>query len=400
MELYEYQKQAVREAKDRWLLNLDVGLGKSAVTLTLANMKARSVLIITTKSLKRNWENEKKMWLKNPLGVKIMSKEEFRRDWDDLDGYDAVIFDEFHFFGSYTSKMHKAAKAYLNKWNPKFIWGATATPELSSVMSVWCLSLLLGRPLGSFGSFQAKYFHKVYMNGRFVPMQKKGIEKEIALDIRKIGTVMSKEECLDLPDTVHEFEWFDLTAEQKKAIKKLDEDPTTILPIVMNTKILQICGGTLKQPDESYLEIKGEKLARLLELVEQFPKCVVVCRQRAEIELIHSKIKNSYVYNGDTDVNERDEIIRKVNAGEGTMIAQADMLIGFNLVGISLMIFYSHSYDYVKYYQSLGRIHRIGQKNNCTYIHMIVKGTIDEEVWKCLERKEGFDIALYNREKK
>ena len=398
MELYDFQKQIISTAQHKWGIFAEVGLGKSAICLTLANMHARSVLIVTTKSLKRNWQNEVTMWIKKPMHIKVVSKEEFRRDWETYGYYEAIIMDEFHFFGNFKSQLHKAAKNFIRKNNPLYVWGATATPILSSVMSVWALSFLLGRPLQSFMGFQLKYHSMVRMNGRMIPMQKKGIENLIAEDIKKIGTVMKKEDAIDLPESVHEFEWFDLTHEQKRAIKQLDNDPTTIVPIVYHTKCLQIANGSLKREDGGFDEIKCEKMTRVLELVELYPKCVVVCRQTAELEMLHAKIPNSFIYNGQTPIEERDEIIRKVNAGEGTMLANAEMLIGFNLVGISLMIYYSHSWDFVKYYQSLGRTHRIGQVNKCTYIHLITQGSIDESVWQCLEKKENFDIAMYNRD--
>lgn len=401
--LYKHQIDTINQAPNKWGIWHDVGTGKTITCLMLAQKQSGLTLIVTTKSLKENWRRElEKWWTAGPNRILLMSKEEFRRDWDNISPCNCAIFDEAHFFGNYTSQMHKNALKYINKAKPHYVYLATATPILSSVMSVWALSKLLGNPLSSFMSFQKKYFNMIRMGARFIPVQKSNIEEQIAGDLRKIGSVVSKEEAVDLPEVVHEFEYFTLTTEQKRAIKDLDNDPTSATPIVYHTKCLQIANGTLKTPG-GYLEVRSEKMSRLVELVEQYKKCVVVCRQTAELEILHNKLRlsgiTSAIYNGSTPVEEREKIIEATNKGECVMLGQADMLIGFNLVGISLMIFYSHSYDYIKYYQSLGRIHRIGQVNKCTYIHMVTLDTVDEAVWGCLERKESFDIALYNRNK-
>ncbi len=41
--------------------------------------------------------------------------------------------------------------------------------------------------------------------------------------------------------------------------------------------------------------------------------------------------------------------------------------------------------------QSLSRIHRIGQRNVCTYIDLVVQDSVDEKITKALRKKE--DLA-------
>lgn len=377
------------------------GRGKTAVTITLAAIyDAQRVLVVTTKSLVNNWKHEINLWSKTPERFLIISKETFKKMHEEIQHVDAVIFDEAHYFAGHTSQLHKTALQFLKKHNPPYIWLATATPMLSNVMSVWALSRIVGKPLGSFKSFQMRYFNMIKMGYRMVPVQKKNIERPIALDLQSIGVTLTDEQEADLkmPDQIHEVEYFTLTKEQHKAIEKLDEDPTTATPIVYLTKLLQIANGTLKD-GETYSTIACDKRDRILELVEQNPRVAIVCRQTAELEMLHELIPNSEIYNGATPIEDRDRIIAEVNAGEKVMLLQADMGIGFNLTGISTMIFYSHTWDYIKYIQSVGRIHRLNQKNTCTYIHLITEGTPDQDVWECLARKESFDAALYNREK-
>jgi SNF2 family DNA or RNA helicase len=64
---------------------------------------------------------------------------------------------------------------------------------------------------------------------------------------------------------------------------------------------------------------------------------------------------------------------------------------GITLTAADTCVYYSVNFNYATYSQSLSRIHRIGQRNACTYIHLMVKGTIDEMVMKALNKKE--DLA-------
>jgi SNF2 family DNA or RNA helicase len=411
-QLYKHQEKAIESIPNRFGLWHEPGLGKSATSINLVNKRgAQKVLVVCPKSLVRNWKREIDMWSDGKARFTVLTKEQFKSYYDakakkfdtpnKLGGpFDCLIIDEAHYNSMYTSGIHKATLGFLRRWNPPFIWALTATPILSSVMSVWGLSRVIGKPLGNYIQFQRKYFRLIPMGGRSIPVQKKGIEEDIADDLKTIGDVVKKEDALDLPDTVHLFEYFTLTKEQNKAINDLDNDPTSFTPIVYHTKCLQISNGTLKMSDGTYQKIRSEKIERIKDLVSENPRVIVVCRQTAELEILHKEIPNSRIFNGQTSVADRDEIIQELNDGKCTMLAQADMCIGWNGIGVSTMIFYSHTWDYVKYEQSLGRIHRIGQNNKCTYIHMVTEDTIDESVWKCLERKETFQIELYNKEKK
>jgi len=392
--LYQHQQNLINLNPKKHLVAFDVGCGKTLTAIKLAEKNAKTVLVITTKSLKVNWEREIKMWCEDKsIEWDVFSKEEFKAHHKQLRPRECIIWDEVHFAAYYTNGFHKAFLYYIKQFNPPFIYGLTATPILSNVISVWGLAKLMGHPI-SFQWFQNKFYTKVKMGFKFIPIQKKNIEEDIANLIRGFGTVVSKEEALDLPETVHLMEYFDLTKEQEQAIADLDLNPNTTIPVVYNTKCLQICGGAVDGT-----EIRTEKTARLLELIEQYKNCVVVAKHTAELVMLNKIIPNSVILDGGVPAEKRQEIIDICNRGDKIMLLQNDTACGFNLTGVSLMIFYSHTYSWVSYAQSIGRIHRIGQKNKCTYIHFLTKDTIDEAVWECLEKRRDFDLALYEREK-
>lgn len=55
----------------------------------------------------------------------------------------------------------------------------------------------------------------------------------------------------------------------------------------------------------------------------------------------------------------------------------------------------SNCESYEEFKQSQDRIHRIGQENKCTYIILQGKGTIDEKICNCLQRKDNAVDELY-----
>ena len=65
--------------------------------------------------------------------------------------------------------------------------------------------------------------------------------------------------------------------------------------------------------------------------------------------------------------------------------------MGLTLTAASVAVFYSLDFSYANYEQSRARIHRIGQKEKCLYIHLVAKDTVDEKIMNALKHKG--DIA-------
>ena len=68
--------------------------------------------------------------------------------------------------------------------------------------------------------------------------------------------------------------------------------------------------------------------------------------------------------------------------------------LGITLTAASTMVFYSLDYSMSNYEQTRARIHRVGQRQPCTYIHLVAKGTVDEKVLQALRDKANLAKAL------
>ena len=138
--LYEHQKKIISENKMK--CGLFTGTG-SAKTRTALEMAEGRILVICPKQQKldETWQrNAKKFDI--VCDLIIVSKEELRRDYKKLQGFDTVIIDECHNnFGVMpemrqrkgiqipkTSQIFEATLEYLKVHPPKRLYLCSATP--------------------------------------------------------------------------------------------------------------------------------------------------------------------------------------------------------------------------------------------------------------------------------
>jgi len=399
--LYQHQKDLIERNPKYHLLAWECGTGKTLAAIKMAEKNANRILTVCPKSLKTNWGREIEKWHTPSTAIKwdVVTKEEFRRDFMKLstEGYDGLIIDEAHFFGGYKSKMFKNAVKYLRKTRPSCIYLLTATPYMSTPFNIMCMEKLLGQD-PNWMEYRQKYFDMIPMGHRLIPKIRPDAKHELARIVNMIGSTISKDECLDLPDRVYLQEDFTLNTEQRKAIKELDENPLIANAITRWTKCHQVSGGSMKQPESDKIAyFKSDKLARLKELAEEHKKLVVVCRYNAELEMIAKELKKPYViFNGAT--KDRQTTIDKANkADEMVFLVNSACSEGYNLTTFSTMVFYSNGFSFKDRVQIEGRIHRIGQTNKCTYLDLVMSDNIDTDVIKALKNKEDFHISLYQK---
>ena len=236
---------------------------------------------------------------------------------------------------------------------------------------------------------------------------------ELIQKAHSIACRATKIECLDLP----EFCYRDIRLEfsrperrmydqlRRASIAELESGDKVIAATVL-TKILrlqQMTGG-FATPEEGRLQqVNHLKLDALSDIIDDYvvdgkKKLVIFARFRAELDAIESLLiikKVGYGFiNGDTPMEDRGSIVDRFQSDAETMVFVAQLQtanFGITLTAASTAVFYSWDYNYANYQQAMARIHRIGQTENCTYIHLVVNDTIDDKVLRALKAKE--DIA-------
>ena len=185
----------------------------------------------------------------------------------------------------------------------------------------------------------------------------------------------------------------------------------TITATTVLTKLLrlqQFTGGFLVEDDAARPQLvsrgKLDALADILQdyVVEGKKKLVIFARFIPEVmEII--KLSNDMVGKhgmktvaiyGDIKKELRGDIVQQFQTDPTTMVfvGQIDTAgTGITLTAADTCVYYSENFNYATYEQSLSRIHRIGQRHPCTYIHLVAEKTVDELILKSLAAKE--DLA-------
>ena len=221
----------------------------------------------------------------------------------------------------------------------------------------------------------------------------------------------TKAENLDLPDKIYEKRTLEMTKEQKKVYTEMKKnlmaelaegkvEATTALTKTL--RLHQIAGGFLSidQEDGTWKSTaipgRNPKLEELLNILGGTDASVIVwCKYTAEIRAIETALQIAGIscvtaYGAIPDAI-RTENRQKFQAGEAKVfIAQIESMgIGITLTAATLVVYYSNSYAYTARVQSEDRAHRIGQKNNVTYVDLVVKDSIDQAIIVALQKKQS-----------
>lgn len=264
----------------------------------------------------------------------------------------------------------------------------------------------------SFYTFRGRYFNMTGY-GKYTPVLRKSMEPELLRRMHSIAFRVTKAECLDLPETTDIVHYVDLGNPAVKVYKDIVRDSyaelekgevtvTNVLTKLM--RLSQLTGGFIRADESSKsVQISAAKLDALEDIIESVQaeggKIVVIARFIAEITTISAMLdKRGFGYSLITgEVKDRStEVDKFQNDPEVTVfIGQIQTAaMGITLTAASTMVFYSLDYSMSNYEQARARIHRVGQKNACTYIHLIAKSTIDEKVLKALREKTDLARTL------
>jgi superfamily II DNA or RNA helicase len=248
--------------------------------------------------------------------------------------------------------------------------------------------------------FKSKFFQDVRFGNRILPIQRKGIEKDIAALVKIIGDTVSMEECVDVPEQVFETEYIKLSVAQINGIKCIPD----ILPIVRFTKQHQIENGIMigdEYNDDKTFDC--QKNDRISELCDEFDKVAIFCRYNLQIDNLKNLLEDKYqgtkevfIING--KVKNRDEIVQKANESKNCIvIINSACSEGYELPNFDVVIFASLGFSFKDYRQSQGRFLRINKLKKNLYIHLI-SGDIDQAVYDSIMNKRDFDIEIYAKE--
>ncbi len=264
----------------------------------------------------------------------------------------------------------------------------------------------------SFYQFRNRYFDMVGY-GNHTPVMKRSMEAEFTERLHSIAFRATKAECLDLPDTTDIVQRVELEPAAMRTYHQLVKDSYTELAgdsvTVTNvlTRLLrlsQLTGGFLGGDDSAATEqvssVKLDALADIIESVEQDgKKLVVIARFIPEIRAIGKLLMKKGIRYAQIsgEIKDRDAQVAAFQNDPGVTVFIGQIAtagLGITLTAASTMVFYSLDYSMSNYEQTRARIHRVGQRQPCTYIHLAAKDTVDEKVLQALRDKANLAKAL------
>lgn len=339
--------------------------------------------------------------------------------------YGCIVLDEAHNIKNRTSQRSKFLLKIACQADYKYI--LTGTPigngQLENIWSLYCFlnpyidrgqvysnifreymtEVASGSYKGSYKEFQDRYcilnmYHKPssYIN-----------VKELQKIINEHSYRVKKVECLDLPDKLPD-EIVSIELKEKALYKRLATESALLEyeilaenPLSRMIKLRQLASGHIKNENE-LIEVKNEKLSILQELIEGYEddkKLVIFAEFKYSISKISELLKKLKIKHIVLDGDQKDKTIwRQFQADASIKIIVCQYQTasaGIDLFASDTIIYYEPTLRSNILEQSRDRIHRTGQVNKCSYIHLITKGTIEVDIYRALSGYSDFSEKLF-----
>ena len=106
------------------------------------------------------------------------------------------------------------------------------------------------------------------------------------------------------------------------------------------------------------------------------------------------KKHNSIVLEGATK-DKKQAIEKAERSDQCVFIVNGAIAEGWGVPSFTIMVFASLDWSYIKYFQMTQRNKGPKQPKKTVDYILLVKGGVDEDVWKCLRGKKDFSVKLY-----
>ncbi|KAF5069663.1 hypothetical protein DSECCO2_230580 [anaerobic digester metagenome] len=441
-EPHNYQTYATRYIEEHPIsaVLLDMGLGKTSITLTALNnllfdsFEAHRILVIAPLRVARDtWLSEADKWdhlqnlicsvavgteaerraaLMKPADIYIINRENIQWLIEDSKlpfNYDTVVVDELSSFKNYQAKRFRA----LMKVRPKVkrIIGLTGTPSSNGLMDLWAEFRLLdmGARLGRFIShYRLEYFQPDKRNGQVIFTYKPlpGAEQRIYNKIADITISMRSTDLLKMPELVSSEYTVRLSDEERKRYDGLkqdlvlqlqDSEITAANAAALTGKLCQMANGAIYTDDGGTVNLHDRKLDALEDIIEAAggKPLLVAYWFKHDLVRITERLNKLHVPFSKLDSSES---IKRWNDGElpVALIHPASAGHGLNLQnGGSCVVWFGLTWSLELYQQTNARLWRQGQSAETVVVqHIVTKGTIDERILKVLSKKDNTQAAL------
>jgi SNF2 family DNA or RNA helicase len=420
--------------RDRAMILAPVGAGKTAITLTamqdmLANGVVKRFLVLAPKRVCTDvWPVEQPKWASDvPLAVAVGTPKErgtalrskaqiVVSNYDNIQwlaeqalDFDAIVFDELTRLKNPSGTRFKALLKVLEPMRVR--WGLTGSFTSNGLEDVFgqCKIVdqgLLGR---SKGAFMQQYF--VLINKEFGEWAPRvgslaGVMERIkpATYVLDAGDYKDKLPPINVVEVRCDLDDREPYEKMKKDFQALDV--TAINAGVVTGKLQQMASGFVYDTRKQASDVPGKfivtqtpvwfsshKFDRLEELLNENQRANTIIAYTYQEEL--AELKRRYPHAQTLDDK---EAIQRWNEGRVELLLVHPKSAGHGLnlqFGGCKIIFLSLPWSLELYEQTIGRLHRSGQKHDVWCYVMLTNKTVDEKIWGALHDKRAIaDIAM------
>lgn len=422
VQLYPHQTKALEETKQFNKVGyfLDMGLGKTFVgseKLIGMNLTQGKSILICQKSKIADWRShfadyyrndisaydlsDKKQYadfIENPVGFRyqlgIINYELVFRRPDLLKiHFITMMLDESSMITNPTAKRTK----FIHKMNADNVILLSGTPTGGKYEKLWSQLRLLG------WNISKELFFKQYVvqewiedgSGFRIPhiVGYKNVDR-LKNKLAEHGCIFMKtEEVFDLPEKItvpvmvnntKEFRYF-----MRNSIVTLPDGTELIGDTALNKRLYarQLCGqyNTAKMTAfQNLVESTDDRLIVFYNFNEElFRMKAVVETLEKPISIVNGSTKDLDAYENKTD--------------SVTFVQYQAGAKGLNLQKANKIIYFTLPQGSEDFEQSMKRIHRIGQKNNCFYYLLMVKNSVEEDILETLKMRKDYDDELFKK---
>ena len=417
---------------DRAMVLAPVGAGKTAITLTgmwemLRDGHVKRFLVLAPKRVCTDvWPAEQPKWapfmslavavgtpkqrlaaLKSKAQVVVTNYDNIQWLAEQQLNFDGIVFDELTRLKNPSGTRFKALLKVMDPMRVR--WGLTGSFTSNGLEDVFgqCKIIdqnLLGRAKGAF-----MQQHFVLMNpefGEWAP--RPGALDRVMAKIKPATFVLEPGDYKDKLPPCHHVEMMckmDLTPYNKLKKDFVLDTITAINAGVVTGKLQQLASGfvydtkTVASETPSKFTVtqtpvwfSSHKFDRLEELLEENQHANTIIAYSYKEELAELKRRFSVTTLDD------DDAIARWNAGKVRILAVHPKSAGHGLNlqhGGQHMVFLSLPWSLELFEQTVGRLHRSGQRHDVWVYVLMTEKTVDEKIWAALHTKQAVsEIAL------
>ena len=437
---HEYQRYCISRILDTPALGLflDMGLGKTVVTLTAANelmynrFEVSRVLIIAPKKVaEATWSEEAAKWehLKHlrfslilgseqkriraiyaPADIYVVNRENvvwlvdyLRNGWC----FDMVVIDESSSFKSHRAKRFKSL-TWIRPHVRRLI-ELTGTPAPNSLADLWAQLYLLdeGKRLGrNITAFRDSFFHANTHGGHFTTYEEtEGAAAEIQSRISDICISMKSEDYLQLPELVYDVVPVKLDDRAQNAYNEMERE--MLLEIdeavidagsaaALSNKLLQLCNGAVYTEEGNWVALHNCKIEAFMELIERL-------NGQPALVFYNFKHDRERLVTALTKAKKRVRLLQTPEDAAAWNDRELDVLLahpascayGLNLQhGGNHVIWFGLNWSLELFLQANKRLHRQGQTSAVIVHELAVQNSRDTDVIAALQDKDATQDAL------